>query len=73
MTEIETLTLRIDGLEMRIAHQDHTIEELSATIADQWKQIEDMTFRLTRLTEQVREVENSAGVTDEPEPPPPHY
>src|ERR1019366_3077991 len=43
MTEIETLALRIDGLEMRIAHQDHTIEELSATIADQWKQIEDMT------------------------------
>ena len=73
MTEIETLTLRIDGLEMRIAHQDHTIEELSATIADQWKQIEDLTFRLTRLTEQVREVENSTGVSDEPEPPPPHY
>ena len=73
MTEIETLALRIDGLEMRIAHQDHTIEELSATIADQWKQIEDMTFRLTRLSEQVREVENSAGVTDAPEPPPPHY
>ncbi len=73
MTEIETLALRIDGLEMRIAYQDHTIEELSATIADQWKQIEDMTFRLTRLSEQVREVENSTGVTDAPEPPPPHY
>ena len=29
MTEIETLTQRIDALEMRIAHQDQIIEELN--------------------------------------------
>jgi SlyX protein len=73
MTETEILAERIDGLEIRIAHQDHTIEELSSTIADQWKQIEDLTFRLTRLNEQMRDFENSTGAPEGPEPPPPHY
>jgi SlyX protein len=73
MTDLETLTARIDGLEMRIAHQDQTIEDLNASITEQWRQIEDLTYRLTRLSEQVREVESSTGVSDGPEPPPPHY
>ena len=71
MTEIETLTQRIDVLEMRIAHQDQTIEDLNAALTDQWKQIEDLTYRLSRLADELREVENSAA--GEPEPPPPHY
>ena len=73
MTELESLIARIDGLEMHMAHQDQTIEDLNATITEQWKQIEDLTYRLTRLSEQVREVESSTGVGDGPEPPPPHY
>jgi SlyX protein len=73
MTEFQTLAARIDGLEMRIAHQDHTIEELSATIADQWKRIEELTGQIARLDDQVREIENSDGFTGETEPPPPHY
>lgn len=73
MTNLETLTARIDGMEMHIAHQDQTIEDLNATITEQWRQIEDLTYRLTRLSEQVREVESSTGVSDGLEPPPPHY
>ncbi len=73
MTELETLNLRIDGLETLIAHQERTIEELNAAITDQWKQIEDLTYRLVRFGEQLREVENSTGGNDAPEPPPPHY
>ena len=73
MTEIEMLATRIDALETHIAHQDRTIEELNAAITDQWKQIEDLAYRVSRLAEQVREVESGAGVSDEPEPPPPHY
>jgi len=71
MTEIETLTHRIDALEMRIAHQDQTIEDLNAALTDQWKQIEDLTYRISRLSDELRAVENSAA--GEPEPPPPHY
>ena len=73
MTDIEILAARLDGLEIRIAHQDQTIEDLNATITDQWKQIEDLTYRLVRLGEQVREVEANTGIADAPEPPPPHY
>jgi SlyX protein len=71
MTEIETLTQRIDGLEMRIAHQDRTIEDLNATITGQWKQLEDLAYRVSRMAEELREVESSAA--GGPEPPPPHY
>ena len=71
MTEIETLTRRIDALEMHIAHQDQTIEVLNAAITDQWKQIEDLAYRMSRLAEELREVE--MGGSGEPEPPPPHY
>ena len=71
MTEIETLTQRIDALETHIAHQDRTIEDLNAAITDQWKQIEDLAYRMSRMAEQLREVEGSGS--GEPEPPPPHY
>ena len=71
MTEIETLTQRIDALEAHIAHQDRTIEDLNAAITDQWKQIEDLAYRMSRLSDELREIESSGS--GEPEPPPPHY
>jgi len=71
MTEIETLTQRIDALEMRIAHQDRTIEDLNAAITDQWRQIEDLAYRVSRMAEELRDVE--AVAAEAPEPPPPHY
>ena len=71
MTEIETLTQRIDALETHIAHQDRTIEDLNAAITDHWKQIEDLAYRMSRLAEELREVEMSGS--GELEPPPPQY
>jgi SlyX protein len=73
MPETEALAARIDALEIRIAHQDRTIEELNGTITDQWKQIEDLAYRVSRLSDELRAVESSAGAGEEPEPPPPHY
>jgi len=71
MTETLTLTQRIDALEVHIAHQDQTIEDLNTAITDQWKQIEDLTYRLSRLADEMRAVESRGE--HEPEPPPPHY
>ena len=73
MADLETLLARIDGLEVRIAHQDQTIDELNHTVTDQWKQIEALTYRLSRLDEQIRDIEAGAGGNEGPEPPPPHY
>ncbi|MFX5464898.1 SlyX family protein, partial [Acinetobacter baumannii] len=38
-----SLTNRIDALEMRIAYQDETIEDLNKTITAQWKEIDRLT------------------------------
>jgi SlyX protein len=62
---------RIDALETRIAFQDQTIEELNATLTEQWKVIDLLTKKLAMLEEQVR----SGSFIADPatERPPPHY
>ena len=71
MPNIEALNTRIDALETRLAHQDRIIEDLNATVTDQWKQIETLTRKIARLDEQLQDV-RSSGPTGEQEPPP-HY
>lgn len=66
-----TDTSRLDALEIRIAHQDQTIEELNATITEQWKVIETMRRRVDVLEEQVRSGSYIADPSTER--PPPHY
>lgn len=62
---------RLDAMETRIAFQDHTIEELNATITEQWKVIDTLTRKLTMLEEQVR---SGVYIADPAtEKPPPHY
>ena len=72
MTDIETLSARIDALEMGKAHQDRAIEDLSEALAAQWKEIEALTRQVARLTEQLRGGGRRRG-GGEVEPPPPHY
>jgi SlyX protein len=72
MPNIEALNTRIDALETRLAHQDRIIEDLNATVTDQWKQIESLTRKVVRLDEQIQDLRASAGPTGEQEPPP-HY
>ena len=69
--DIASLTARIDALEMRAAEQDHTIEDLNATVVAQWKEIESLKGHLARLGAQLQEFEGR--VPSGPEPPPPHY
>ncbi|MFC3703795.1 SlyX family protein [Devosia honganensis] len=62
---------RLDALEMRIAYQDRTIEDLNAALTGQWQVIDRLTRQLALLEEQVR----SGGYIADPdtEKPPPHY
>ena len=68
-----TDTSRLDELEIRIAHQDQTIEDLNAAITAQWKLIERLEREVVRLAERVADSEQAAGQADPVNRPPPHY
>ena len=71
MSDLNTLTERIDTLEARIAYQDDTIETLNATITEQWKQIDALTRQVAALIDRLLEAEaRSPGPANER---PPHY
>lgn len=72
MSDSDELRRRIDRLEELAAFQEHTIEELSATVTDQWKQIEALRRELANLGAQLAEVEAATSGPSR-EPPPPHY
>jgi SlyX protein len=71
MSDIKTLSDRIDTLESRLMFQDETIETLNRTITDQWLKIDALTRQIASLGERVQQAEDNA-----PSPanePPPHY
>ena len=64
-------TGRLDALEMRVAHQDATIEALDATVTVQWRKIDALTRELAALSDRLADLgRREAGAA---EPPPPHY
>ena len=71
MSELKSLTERVDALEARLAYQDDTIETLNETITVQWKQIDALTRQLAALNDRLQEAEaQSPGPVNER---PPHY
>jgi SlyX protein len=73
MSEADTLSARIDRLEMRLTFQDAMIEDLNETITAQWKQIDRLVRQVNSLGDRVQGTQDSAGSLDQREPPPPHY
>lgn len=67
------LTERIDNLEMRIAHQDETIDTLNKTVIEQWAGLDEALARIKLLEARIREVQVSAIRDPSEETPPPHY
>ena len=59
-------------LEIRIAEQERTIDELSGQIAEQWKVIERMQRKLDTLTERFLALEEQSA-PDIPITKPPHW
>lgn len=71
MSDMKTLSDRIDVLETRLTFQDETIETLNKTITAQWQKIDALTRQLVHLSERLQEAETRApGAANEP---PPHY
>jgi len=63
---------RLMTLEIRIAEQEKTIDELSGQIAEQWKVIERMQHKLDTLTERFLALEEQSA-PDIPVTKPPHW
>ena len=71
MSDVKTLSERIDTLETRLTFQDETIETLNRTMTAQWQKIDALTRQLVHLNERLQEAETRApGAANEP---PPHY
>jgi SlyX protein len=71
MSDVRTLSDRMDVLETRLTFQDVTIETLNNTITAQWQQIDTLTRQLANLSERLQEAE--AHAPDASNEPPPHY
>jgi SlyX protein len=63
---------RLARLEMIVAEQERTIEDLSGQIAEQWTVVEKLRKKLDLLTERFLAVEEQAG-PDVPVTKPPHW
>jgi SlyX protein len=71
MSDLKTLSDRVDALEARLTFQDETIETLNKTVTEQWLKIDALARQLVSLSERLQEAEARApGATNEP---PPHY
>jgi SlyX protein len=64
---------RIANLEIRLSHQDRTVEELNETIIRQWHEIDVLKRKLGLLQERMESVERDSSKPAGQEPPPPHY
>jgi SlyX protein len=73
MPDNADVVARLDKLEMRITHQDLTIEDLNNALTGQWLEIDRLQRHVAQLTERLQEVGASAGETSGAEPPPPRY
>lgn len=63
---------RLTELESRLAHHEHSADEISDLLAEQARLLADLSQRLTRLTDRVATLE--AGQPGPPDDrPPPHY
>jgi SlyX protein len=67
----DVMTSRIDALEIKVAHQETTIDDLNATITAQWRKIDALAREMASLTDRLQDL--SRREPGEAEPPPPHY
>lgn len=73
MSNEEELRRRVDELEIRLAHQDQTVEELNEAFAAQWRSIDEMSRKIALLESRLLSLEQNADASPSSDPPPPHY
>ena len=71
-SELEKLQTRLAELESKFSFQAETIEALSDTVTNQWKEIDKLKRKIGDLDGQVYNLESNADGTS-PDQKPPHY
>ena len=64
---------KIIDLQSKLAFQDETINDLNEVITDQQNQLDQLREDIRLLNLRISSVAESSNVSDEKEPPPPHY
>ncbi|MBT5185231.1 MAG: SlyX family protein [Kordiimonadaceae bacterium] len=69
------LQIRIDALEIKAAHQEQQIQDLSEMVSNQWKNIERLGGQLSKATAKIESLENSEpnSAPSLADDKPPHY
>lgn len=74
MTDVTALVARLDALEIRVAYQDETIEDLNKIVTEQWAHIDRLNRHATALVDRLQDLEHTRSLGgSQLEPPPPHY
>lgn len=73
MTNPDELVHQLEHLEMRIAFQDDTIEQLNQVVTSQQQQIDKLHRQLELLIKRMKEVTITPVASQSEETPPPHY
>ncbi len=66
MTEIEQL-------QVKVAYQEDTIEQLNSALVAQQRQIQDIEFKLKHVMDKLKQVSVNQMASESEETPPPHY
>ena len=74
MSALKEAESRIADLEMQIAHQEATIQDLSDAATKQWDTIDELVIKVNDLRDRVAALEGEAKFpASANEAPPPHY
>lgn len=64
---------RLTDVEIKLAHQEAALDELTRTVVHQDQTIAELRAELQALARQLRELAPSNVATPDEETPPPHY
>lgn len=67
------LQTRLETVEVRLAHQQAALDELTRVLLEQEQQLRDQTETIQRLELQLRATASAMIATPDEETPPPHY